>query len=104
MAEPKTVAVVPLNRTNYPMWKVQCKMALVKEGVWGIVNGMESTPAEGGSRFMARWDKALATIVWAVHPILLYIMGTDPTDPVQAWKALFSQFQCKTWANKLDLK
>ena len=107
MAESKTVAVVPLNRTNYATWKIQCKMALVKDGLWGIVNGTETAPAEEGERltkFTARRDKALATIVLAVDPRLLYIIGPDPTDPIAVWKALANQFQRKTWANKLDLK
>ena len=33
MAESKIVAVVPLNSTNYSTWKIQCKMALIKEGL-----------------------------------------------------------------------
>ena len=44
MSEMKTVAVVPLNGTNYPMWKLQCRMALMKDGLLGIVNGTESAP------------------------------------------------------------
>ena len=42
MAESKSVAIVPLEGSNYPMWKVQCWMALVKDGLWSIVNGMET--------------------------------------------------------------
>ena len=107
MAESKTVAVVPLNRSNYATWKVQCKMALVKDGLWGIVSGKETAPAEGGeqlARFTARKDRALATVVLAVDPSLLYVIGPDPTDLGEVWKALANQFQRKTWANKLDLK
>lgn len=62
---------------------------------------------EGGeqlAKFTARHDKALATIMLAVDPSLLYLLGPDPTDPVAVWKALSNQFQRKTWANKLDLK
>ena len=36
------MAIVPLEGSNYPMWKVQCWMALVKDGLWSIVNGMET--------------------------------------------------------------
>lgn len=108
MAESKAaVAVVPLNSTNYATWKIQCKMALVKEGLWGIVSGTETAPAEGAdqqARFAARRDKALATIVLAVEPSLLYLVGADPTDPGKVWKTLADQFQRKTWANKLELK
>ena len=106
MAESKTVAVVPLNRTNYATWKIQCKMALVKDGLWGIVNGTETAPAEEGeqlTKFTARRDKALPTIVLAVDPRLLYIIGPDPTDPVTVWKALENQFQRKTWEAEVIL-
>ena len=50
MAESKTVAVVPLSSTNYSTWKIQCKMALIKEGLWNIVNGNETEPTEGAER------------------------------------------------------
>ena len=39
MAESRTVSTVsltPLNGTNYPSWKVQCRMVLLREGLWGI--------------------------------------------------------------------
>ena len=107
MAESKTVAVVPLNSSNYSTWKIQCKMALIKDGLWGIVNGSETAPTEGAeqqAKFTARKDKALAIIVLAVEPRLLYLIGADPTDPVVVWKALAGQFQRKTWANRLELK
>ena len=107
MAESKTVAVVLLNSTNYSTWKIQCKMALIKEGLWDIVNGTETAPTEGVERqakFAMRRDKALAMIVLAVEPSLLYLIGSDPTDPVVVWRTLADQFQHKTWANKLELK
>ena len=44
MAESKTVTVVPLNRSNYATWKVQCRMALMKDRLWSIVNGSEACP------------------------------------------------------------
>ena len=44
MAESKTVVLVQLNNSNYSTWKIQCKMALIKEGLWGIVNGTETVP------------------------------------------------------------
>ena len=107
MAKSKIVAVVPLNSTNYSTWKIQCKMALMKEGLWGIVNGTERAATENAEQraiFAARRDKALATIVLAIQPSLLYVIGADPTDPVKVWKALADQFQRKTWANKFELK
>ena len=99
-------AIVPLTGANYPTWKIQCKMALMKEGLWGIVSGTETAPAEGAdgyTRFITRKDRALATIVLSVDPSLLYIIG-DPTEPVTVWEKLSTQFQRKTWANKLALR
>ena len=52
---------------------------------------------------MSRRDKALAIIVLAVDPSLLYLLG-DPEDPAAVWKKLSGQFQKKTWANKLSLR
>lgn len=69
MAEIKTV-IVPLNGKNYPTWKVQCRMALMKDSLWGIVSGTEETPGEENAdarrKFIARRDRALAIIVLAV--------------------------------------
>ena len=44
MSEMKTVLIVPLNATNYQTWKLQCRMALMEDGLWGIVNGTEAAP------------------------------------------------------------
>ena len=103
MAEMKTVSIVPL---NYPTWKVQCKMALMKDGVWAIVSGTERAPdaadADKQAKFVARRDRALALIVLSVELSLLYLIG-NPEDPIDVWKRLSDQFQKKTWANKLEL-
>ena len=103
MAESKSVMVVPLNGSNYGTWKVQCRMALVKDGLWSIVSGTETAPAsteaEKFAKFVSRRDKALAIIVLSVDPSLLYLLG-DPEDPVAVWKKLSDQCQKKTWANK----
>lgn len=105
MAEIKT-AIVPLDGKNYPTWKVQCRMALMKDSLWGIVSGTEEAPEENGDarkKFMARRDRALAIIVLAVDTSLLYLLG-DPEDPKAVWKKLEEQFQPKTWSNKLQLR
>ena len=107
MAESKmSVTIVPLNGANYSTWKIQCRMALVRDRLWGIVSGTETEPTEGGDRrsnFLARRDHALATIVLAVEPSLLYLIG-DPEDPVAVRQKLQNQFQKKTEANKLALR
>ena len=98
---------MPLNSLNYSTWKVQCKMALIKDGLWDIVSGTEREPTEedeAQEKFAAKCNKALATIVLAMEPRLLSLIGNDPTDPVAVWRVLSEQFQCKTWTNKLELK
>ena len=106
MAENKTV-IVPLNEKNYPTWKVQCRMVLMKESLWGIISGTEEMPGEDNAdtrrKFMARRDRALAIIVLAVDPLLFYLLG-DPEDLKAVWKKPEEQFQPKTWSNKLQLR
>ena len=107
MAEVKTVSIISLKGTNYPTWKVQCRMALIREGLWGIVAGTEerpdSTDADKLAKYLVRRDRALSTIVLAVDPSLLYLLG-DPEDPKAVWTRLSGQFQKKTWANKFSLR
>ena len=105
MAETRS-GIVPLTGLNYPTWKVQCKMSLMKDGLWGIVNGSERAPSMSDSaysKFMSRRDRALATIVLSIDPSLLYLIG-DPTEPTAVWEKLSTQFQKKTRANKLALR
>ena len=97
MADSKVVSIVPLSSANYPTWKIQCRMALVREGLWSIVAGTEEAPpaeaaADRRAKFQARMDKALALIVLSIAPSLLYLVG-DPKDPVVVWKTLENQFQ-----------
>ena len=85
-------------------------MALMKDGLWNVVNGTETAPAGEGAgaadrraKFMAKRDRALAIIVLSVEPSLLYLLGS-PEDPVEVWRKIADQFQKKTWANKLELR
>ena len=72
-------------------------MALMKDGLWGIVNESERAPEENqADKFVARRDRALAIIVLAIDPLLLYLLG-NPDNPVRGWKKLENQFQKKTW-------
>ena len=79
-------------------------MALIKDGLWNIVNGMETEPEGDPKRrikFIARHDRASATNVVVMEPSLLFLIGLDLTDPVVVWCALADRFQQNTWANKL---
>ena len=42
----KAVSVIPLNGANYPTWKLQCQMALMKDGLCSIINGSETPPSQ----------------------------------------------------------
>ena len=70
-----SVTVVPLTGNNFPTWKVQCKMALIKNGLdlWGLVSGTETAPSEDNaaerySKFVMKRDRALAIIVLSIDP------------------------------------
>ena len=77
----------------------------MKEGLWRIVTGEESSTGSEAERakFAARRDRALATIVLSVDTSLLYLVG-NPEDPVVVWRKLADQFEKKTWATRLDLR
>lgn len=99
------VSITALKGSNYATWKVQIKMLLIKEDLYGFIDGTLSEPADAAAatKFKIRKDKALATIVLSIDPKLLYIIG-DPTEPKTVWDKLQSTFQRKTWANKLSLR
>lgn len=100
------MTTVLLNGSNYPTWKVQCRMALMRDRLWDLVNGTETAPRSDPSKlasYMAKSDRALATIVLSIEPSFLYLIG-EPEDPTVVWKKLSDQFQKKTWANKLALR
>ena len=102
-------AFVPLNGKNFPTWKIQCQMALMKEKLWNIVDGTctEAAPALDNGRyanFLPRRDRTLAIIVLSVQPAsLLYLVG-DPEVSATVWGKLTNQFQKRTWANKLEMR
>ena len=83
-------------------------MALIKCGGWGFVTDTEDEPDfdddhAAWRKFLDRKNKALATIVLAIDPALLYLLG-DPQDPAEVWQKLADQYEKKSWANKLALR
>ena len=103
-SEAKTVLIVPLNGSNYATWKIRCKMALMRDNMWSIVDETEKDPEGDAERakFKGRKDKALVAIVLAVDPSLVYLLG-ESGDLVEVWKKSASQFQGETCASKLSL-
>ena len=62
--ETKFVNLVPLNGTNYATRKIQCKMALIRDGLWDIVNMTESVPDSRTetalhAKYLSRRDREL---------------------------------------------
>ena len=84
----KVSTVVPLKGTNYSTWKVQCRMALMKEGLWNILTKKEVAPRDETSQeyttFMNRYNLVLATIILTVDPTLLYLLRPSYTRQLVA--------------------
>ena len=87
-------------------WKLQLRMALMRDDLWEIMSGTEAGPAEGGNadaerkKFKTRRNKALSMIVLSIKPELHYLIGREPVD---VWKLLKDHFERKTWGNRYEL-
>ena len=81
-------------------------MALIRDGVWGIVNGSEQAPEERSDahrNYTTRSDRALSTVVLSIDLSLLYLVG-DPDDPADVWKKLGDQFQKKVTGEQVAIE
>ena len=70
-------------------------MALVKEGLWNIVEGKETAPAaeaDGYAKFVERRDRALAFVVLSIDPSLLYLI-VNPLTPRRYGRSLMTNFR-----------
>ena len=109
MATSGTCELIKLNGDNYPAWKLQLRMALIRDDLWDIVNGSEKAPtgeaatADATKKFTTRSNKALSMIVLSMKPELHYLIGREPEDPVAVWKLLANHFERKTWGNCYEL-
>ena len=109
MATSGTCKLIKLNGDNYPAWKLQLRMALIRDDLWDIVNGSEKAPtgevatADAKKKFTTRSNKALSMIVLSMKPELHYLIGREPEDPVAVWKLLADHFERKTWGNCYEL-
>ena len=105
MAEVRSTVIVPLKGKNYPTWKVQYRMALVKDCWWGVVDATDSDPGTGNAearrKYLSRRDRALATIVLFMEPSLLYLIGDLRTHEKSKKHYRIVHFQKKMWANRL---
>ena len=74
MVETKS-GIVPLTGANYPTWKVQCKMSLMKDGLWGIVDGSKRAPSTNDSVYSKFCILSLSlegTVLWQLssYPLI----------------------------------
>ena len=73
MATSGTCELIKLNGDNYPAWKLQLRMALIRDDLWDIVNGSEKAPtgeaatADATKKFTTRSNKALSMIVLSLE-------------------------------------
>ena len=73
-----TGELIKVNGDIYPAWKLQVRMALIRDDLWDIVNGSEAAPDASASadvkkKFKIRSNKALSTIVLSMKPELHYL-------------------------------
>ena len=77
-------------------------MSLIKDELWGIVDGSEAAPPENGSAYCSK--KLCLSNYRSVHrSVSSLFTWWSYTDPTAVWEKLSTQFQKKTWANKLAL-
>ena len=97
--------IVPLDGANCAIWKIQCKMVLINNGLWNIVNETESVPTEANvyGKYLSWKDRALATIVLFVDPSLLYIIR-DPVDSTIIWKKLANQLSWEDLGKQINIE
>ena len=69
------MSLVLLTGENYATWKIQVKMCLIKDDLWGIVNGniVAPTNANDLAKHNIRKDRALATIVLSIDPRVKFV-------------------------------
>lgn len=106
MSDSRNFSIVPLNDKNFATWKIQIKMTLLREELWGYVTGsvVEVAPSSDGyNKYLIKRDRALGILVMSVSPNLLYLIG-DPENPKTVFDKLCDVFQKKTWANRLRLR
>ena len=95
-----------LNEHNYPTWSIQMRSLLVHADLWGIVCGRElkeeSSTSTVTEAFDSKNEKALASIVLAVHPTQLNHIKNCETGK-EAWNQLKEIHQPSGPARKVML-
>ena len=92
-----------LNGSNYGVWSMKVKMMLMRDELWGLVDGTEVAPAELTAVYTRKLAKATATIGLTVDDSFLLMIG-DKETPKAMWDALKEHFQSDSLANELFLR
>jgi len=93
MAYVKSSGIIPLNDLDYPTWKIKVRMALMKDGLWNIVNRKERAPGKehaDQAKFMTRSDKAIAQVFcpYSLHYYIYLVIKCWLTN----WSYITSYF------------
>lgn len=98
MAMSSTVRIEALGRENYDTWKLQVKALLVKNDVWGYVNGTVTKPetAAGNAAAIQEWEnkdkKEKFDFILSIAPSQLKVIKNCQTSR-DLWLTLENTFQ-----------
>ena len=64
--------IEPLNGNNFQSWKYNMKLILMERGLWGFIQGTESSPAAGAAAdivnaYKLKSDKAYSLIALSIE-------------------------------------
>lgn len=105
MATPSYMAMDKFGGQNFHTWQVKMKFLLMREGLWGIVNGTSTKPAtrEGDATWQARDDKALALIALGLEDTYIHNIGACHSSNC-AWETLEKAYGALGLNSKIGLK
>lgn len=98
------VRIEPLNAENYDTWKLQMRAILVKNDLWGYVDGNGECPREeiAAVAWKRQDQKAAADIMLAMSPSELGLIA-ECESAREIWLRLESTYQSKGPARKATL-
>ena len=94
-----------LTGSNYGVWSMKVKIMLMKDDLWGLIDGTEVVPTEATAAYTIKLAKATptATIGLTVDDSFLLMIGDKETTKAM-WDAIKDHFQSDFIANELFLQ